>query len=663
MRFAIDFHTALTRYAIRHIERRSSKTNEERRFWLVRTWRGLAMATIGIDLGTSNSAAAVLRGGRPVIIPSAEGVSLGGKAFPSYVAVTADGQMLIGEPARRQAVTNPEGTATAFKRRMGTREKVRLRDKEFAPEELSALLLQKIKRDAEAYLGEAVEKAVITVPAYFDDNQRSATKDAGRIARLEVVRLVNEPTAASLAYGLDRLGQELRIAVIDLGGGTLDVTIMEFGKGVFEVKATSGDTHLGGTDMDAKVFDSLADRFRQETGFDARADRQTAARIREAAEIAKIELTTSATTHIALPFLATVGGVPKHLEMDLTRTDLERLVRPVVERCRAPVQQALHDANLSPSQIDRLVFVGGPTRMPCVRGFFEEIFGRKAEMGVDPMECVASGAAIQAGVLSGEVRDIVLVDVTPLTLGVETLGGVATSLIARNTPIPVRRSELFTTAADMQTSVTVHVVQGERPMAGDNTSLGMFNLDGLPPAPRGVPQIQVTFDIDANGILNVTAQDMATQRSQSIRITGSTRLREDEKQRMIKDAERFAEEDRKRRETAEKLNAADAVCYQAERTLADFAAQLSDDLKNRIDQALRETREALTKKDAALASERAETLKTVLQEVGKTIYAQATQAPPHRQPDVSPPTGEARPAGAGPQGRVVDAEYEETAKR
>jgi molecular chaperone DnaK len=619
------------------------------------------MPVIGIDLGTSNSAAAVLRGGRPVIIPSAEGISLGGKAFPSYVAITADGPMVVGEPARRQAAINPEGTATAFKRKMGTRDKVRLRGREYSPEELSAFLLQKIKRDAEAFLGEPVEKAVITVPAYFDDNQRSATKDAGRIAGLEVARLVNEPTAASLAYGLDRLAQELRIAVIDLGGGTLDVTVMEFGKGVFEVKATSGDTHLGGTDMDQRLFEYLADAFRTKTGVDIRQDLRGAARVREAAEMAKIELSTSTTTHIALPFLAMAANQPQHLEMDLSRTELERLVRPVLDRCRAPVEQALHDAGITTRDVDRLVFVGGPTRMPCVRAYFEELLAHKAEMGVDPMECVACGAAVQAGVLTGEMGELVLVDVTPLTLGIETLGGVATPLIARNTPIPVKRSEVFTTAADLQTSVTVHVFQGERPMAADNTSLGMFSLNGLPPAPRGVPQIEVTFDIDVNGILNATASDRATGKSQSIRITGSTRLSEGEKERMIKTAEQFAEEDRKRRAAADKLNNADSVCYQAEKTLADFGEKLSADLKSKVEAALRETREALGRKDPEQAAQRAERLGAVLQEVGKTLYAGTARPTP--QPEVHPPSGEARPTGAGPHGRVVDAEFKEQATR
>lgn len=628
------------------------------------------MAIIGIDLGTSNSAAAVLRGGRPVIIPSAEGVSLGGKAFPSYVAVAADGQMLVGEPARRQAAANPEGTATAFKRRMGQRETLKLRDKSFTPEQLSAFLLQKIKRDAEAFLGEAVTQAVVTVPAYFDDNQRSATKDACKIAGLEVVRLVNEPTAAALAYGLDRLGQELKIAVIDFGGGTLDVTIMEFGKGVFEVKATSGDTRLGGTDMDGRLIEALAERFQLATGVDLRGDARAMARLKEAAEVAKIELSAGTSTHISLPYIASVGGEPKHLEMDLSRTDLERIVRPVIERCRGPVEQALRDAGMQAKDVDRIVFVGGPTRMPAVRAFFEEMMGRKAEMGVDPMECVASGAAIQAGVLAGEagLGEIVLVDVTPLTLGVETLGGVATPLIARNTPVPVKKSEIFTTAADMQTSVTIHVFQGERPMSADNTSLGEFNLDGLPPAPRGVPKIEVTFDIDSSGILNVTAKDTATGKSQSIRITGSTRLNEADKERMIREAEQYAEADRKRREDVDKLNEADAACYQAEKMLADFADKLTDELKGKIQTAMRETREAFGRKDAAAASEKAETLKKLLKEAGAVIYSQtqAQSAGPYaetRMPGDNPPpdesTGEARPSGSGPRGKVVDAEYKE----
>jgi molecular chaperone DnaK len=611
------------------------------------------MAIIGIDLGTSNSAAAVLRGGRPVIIPSTEGISLGGKAFPSYVAVTAEGQILVGEPARRQAAANPEGTATAFKRRMGRREIVRLRNREFSPEQLSAFLLQKIKRDSEAFLGEPVTKAVVTVPAYFDDNQRGATKDACRIAGIDVARLVNEPTAAALAYGLDRLGQELRIAVIDFGGGTLDVTIMEFGKGVFEVKATSGDTQLGGTDMNQLVFEHLADRFRTQTGAEVRGDRRASARLLEAAEIAKIELSTSTTARVSLPFLMAVGGESRHLDFEISRAELERIVQPVIERCRRPVEQALRDAGVEPRAVGRLVFVGGPTRMPCVRSFFEGLFGRKGETGVDPMECVASGAAIQAGVLAGEVGEIVLVDVTPLTLGVETLGGIATALVPRNTPVPVKRSEIFTTAADMQSMVTIHVFQGERPMAADNTSLGQFNLDGLPPAARGVPKIEVGFDIDSNGILNVSAKDTATGKSQSIRITGSTRLSEDEKRRMVAVAERYAEEDRRRREEAEKLNAADSVCYQGEKLLAEQGAKFSADRRSQIESALREMREAITRRDAGLAIGRSENLQKLLQETGAELYAEAgREGAQHAEPA-------AEKAGAQPSGHVVDAEYRE----
>ena len=621
------------------------------------------MAIIGIDLGTSNSAAAVLRGGRPVIIPSAEGISLGGKAFPSYVAITADDQTLIGEPARRQAASNPEGTATGFKRKMGKREKIPLRGHEFTPEQLSAFLLQKIKRDAEAFLGEKVDKAVVTVPAYFDDNQRSATKDACKIAGIEVARLVNEPTAASLAYGLDRAGEELCIAVIDFGGGTLDVTIMEFGKGVFEVKATSGDTQLGGTDMDQLLLEGLIGRFHEESGVDLAGDEKAVARLREAAEVAKIELSTSTSTHISLPYITAVAGEPKHLEMDVSRTYLERMVREVIERCRPPVEQALSDAGKSPKDIDRIVFVGGPTRMPSVRSFFEDLFGRKAEMGVDPMECVASGAAIQAGVLSGEVGDIVLVDVTPLTLGVETLGGVATSLIGRNTPIPVKHTETFTTAADMQTAVTIHVYQGERPMASDNVTLGEFNLDGIPTAPRGIPKIDVTFDIDANGILNVSAKDQATGKSQSITITGSTRLKESDKERMINEAEKYAEQDKQRREQADTLNAADAVCYQGEKMLAEFADKLSDEVKQKIEQGIHDTHEALEKKDAAQAKQCADALSETLKEAGISIYAQTPQAEnvyKERPADFGDSGEEARPSGAGSRGRVVDADYEES---
>lgn len=580
------------------------------------------MAIIGIDLGTSNSAAAVLRDGQPVIIPSSEGVSLGGKAFPSYVALTSEGEILVGEPARRQAISNPQGTTTAFKRRMGQREKVRLLDREFSPEQLAAFLLQKIKRDAEAFLGEPVDKAVVTVPAYFDDNQRSATKDACGIAGIAVERLVNEPTAAALAYGLGRLGEELRIGVIDLGGGTLDVTIMEFGKGVFEVKATSGDTRLGGTDMDRLVVEHLAERFLAESGIDVRKEPKALARLQEAAENAKIELSSSATTHISLPYLGSIGGELRNLDLDLTRAQLEHLVREVIERCRAPVKQALNDAGLRSGDIDRIIFVGGPTRMPAVRAFFEEFFGKPAEHGINPMECVACGAAIQAGVLAGQIGNLVLVDVAPLTLGVETQGGVATPLIPRNTPIPVKHSERFTTTEDLQSSVTVRVYQGERPMFSDNTNLGVFILNGILPAPRGLAQIEVTFDIDADGILNVSARDVATGRSQSIRITGSTRLSKEEKGRMIKEAEHYAEEDQARRQVAEQLNEADATCYKAEKILTEFAPMITNALRQRIETGLYAVREAVNSSDGALAAKQTKELKKDIKEAEVVIYSQ-----------------------------------------
>jgi molecular chaperone DnaK len=457
----------------------------------------MAEKIIGIDLGTSNSAAAVVIGGRPTIIPSVEGVTLYGKAFPSYVAITKEGDLLVGEPARRQAVLNPEGTVTAWKRKMGTDYKYVIHGKEYTPQQLSAFLLQKIKRDAEAFLGEPVRKAVITVPAYFNDNQRQATKDAGVIAGLEVVRIINEPTAAALAYGLNKLDQEMRILVFDLGGGTLDVTIMEFGQGVFEVKATSGDTQLGGTDMDRALVDYIVENYRRETGIDLRKDQSAMNRVREAAERAKIELSSMTETEINLPYIAYDSSGPKNLYMRINRATLEQVVRPIVERCRGPVMQALQDAKLSPEDIDKIILVGGPTRMPIVQQFIKEILGKEPERGVDPMECVAMGAAIQAAILAGELKDkdIVLLDVVPISLGVETLGGIFTKIIERNTTIPVKRSEIFTTAADFQTSVEIHVLQGERPMAADNVSLGRFTLSGIPPAPRGVPKIEVTFDI------------------------------------------------------------------------------------------------------------------------------------------------------------------------
>ena len=491
---------------------------------------------IGIDLGTSNSAASVLQGGRPVIIPSAEGITQYGKAFPSYVAITKDGQRIIGEPARRQAVTNPEGTLTAFKRKMGSDFKYKIWSNDYRPQELSAMLLQKIKHDAEVFLGEPVSKAVITVPAYFNDNQRQATKDAGEIAGLEVVRLVNEPTAACLAYGLDKAGKEMKIMVFDLGGGTLDVTIMDFGAGVFEVKATSGDTQLGGMDMDRILTEFLVDQFRKESSVDLTKNEQGMMRLREAAEKAKIELSTTLSSEINLPYL----HEQKHFKFVLTRAKLEDLVRPIIDRCRAPVERAMSDSKLPPSKIDKIILVGGPTRMPIVQKFVEDLVGKKVERGIDPMECVAMGAAVQAGVLAGEVKDILLLDVTPLSLGIETLGGVNTVLIQRNTTIPTKKAQTFSTAADFQTAVDIKVYQGERPMARDNVLLGEFQLVGIVPAQRGVPQVEVGFDIDANGIIHVGAKDLGTGKEQKMRITAPLKMNKDEIDKKMKEAEQFA---------------------------------------------------------------------------------------------------------------------------
>jgi molecular chaperone DnaK len=485
---------------------------------------------IGIDLGTSNSAAAAMIGGKPTIIQAAEGTSVGGKAFPSVVAFTNTGDLLVGEPARRQMISNPEGTVFAAKRKMGSDFKFNVRGKNYTPQQISSFILQKIKKDAEAFLGDTVDRAVITVPAYFNDNQRQATKDAGEIAGLKVERIINEPTAASLAYGLDKIQKDLKIMVFDLGGGTLDVTIMEMGGGVFQVKSTSGDTQLGGTDMDNAIIEYILQEFKQQTGLDIRNDNAAMMRIKEAAEKAKIELSNLVSTEINLPFLAYDPSTgPKNLVINLTRAKLEELLRPIVERCRSPMLQSIQDAKLTPADIDKIIMVGGPTRMPIVRQFVATIMGKEPERGVDPMEAVAMGAAIQGAIITGDVStDILLVDVTPLTLGLEVLGGLKETLIERNTTIPTKKSKVFTTAADYQSAVTIHVVQGERPMAADCVSLGTFNLAGIPPAPRGIPQIEVTFDIDANGILNVTAKDLGTSKEAKITITATTKLSKDE---------------------------------------------------------------------------------------------------------------------------------------
>jgi len=582
---------------------------------------------IGIDLGTTSSAAAVVIGGRPVIIPSSEGLTPYGKYFPSYVALTKDGQLLVGEPARRQAVMNPEGTVTGWKRKMGTDYKYVLHGREFTPQQLSAFLLQKIKRDAEAFLGEPVKKAVITVPAYFNDNQRQATKDAATIAGLEVVRLINEPTAAALAYGLDKLEQELRILVFDLGGGTLDVTIMEMGQGVFEVKATSGDTQLGGRDMDEALLRYVVEEFRKQTGIDLTRDPQAMNRLREAVEKAKIELSSVYETEINLPFIAMDSSGPKHLQMTITRAKLEELVRPIVERCRGPIMQALQDAKLRPEDIDKIILIGGPTRMPIVREFLKEVLGKEPERGVDPMEAVAIGAAIQAAIISGEMtgKDIVLLDVTPLTLGVEVLGGLVEPIIERNTTIPVRRSKIFTTAADFQTSVVVHVVQGERPLAKDNISLGQLILDGIPPAPRGVPRIEVTFDINADGILTVIAKDLGTGKQVEAKIVAPHRLTKEQIERMIREAQEFAEQDRRRKELIETRNEAESLIYSVEKALREYGDRIPSDVKERVGKAVEALREVMKGEDTGKIKEKMEELKRVSQEIGRLLYASYQQ--------------------------------------
>ncbi len=636
---------------------------------------------VGIDLGTTNSVVAVMEGGEPTVIPSAEG----GRLFPSVVAFTKSGERLVGQTARRQAVVNPDNTIYSIKRLMGRRyddpevEKARevlpykivrgsagdarvyvpQTDKAYTPQEVSAMILRKMKQDAEAYLGEPVTQAVITVPAYFNDSQRQATKDAGQIAGLEVLRIINEPTASSLAYGMDKKKDET-ILVFDLGGGTFDVSILDVGEGVVEVQATSGDTFLGGDDWDQRVTDYIADEFKKDQGIDLRQDRQALQRLREAAEKAKIELSTVLETEVNLPFITADASGPKHLQMKLTRAKLEQLTENLVQRCRNPFEQALRDANLNVSDLDEVVLVGGATRMPMIQDLVRELTGGKEpHKGVNPDEVVAVGAAIQAGVLSGEVRDMLLLDVTPLTLGVETLGGVMTPLIERNTTIPVRKSEIFSTAEDGQTAVTIHVLQGERPMAADNNSLGMFNLEGIPPAPRGMPQVEVTFDIDANGILNASAQDKATGKEQQITITATTNLSEEEVERLVQDAKRHEAEDQRRKELIEARNTADALIYQMEKTLRDLGDKVSASDRGRIEQVIEDLKQAKEGDDAARIRQLIEQLQQASYAIGQQMYAQQQAAGGPQAGPAGPPPGYSAGPPPGGDEEVVEGEFHE----
>jgi len=599
---------------------------------------------IGIDLGTTNSCVAVMEGGEAVVIPNTEG----NRVTPSVVAFTKDGERLVGEVAKRQAITNPERTVISIKRHMGTDYKVNIDGKSYTPQEISAMILQKLKQDAEAYLGEPVKEAVITVPAYFTDSQRQATKDAGRIAGLEVKRIINEPTAAALAYGLDK-GEDQTILVYDLGGGTFDVSILELGDGVFEVKATSGNNRLGGDDFDQRIMDWMIEEFKKAHGVDLSEDRMALQRLKEAAEKAKKELSSTMTTNINLPFIAATSKGPLHLDLTLTRAQFEKMIEDLIEKTLEPTRQALNDAGLEPKDIDKVILVGGSTRIPAVQEAIKGLIGKEPHKGINPDECVALGAAIQAGVLTGEVKDVLLLDVTPLSLGIETLGGIFTRIIDRNTTIPCSKSKIFTTATDNQTSVEIHVLQGERELAKDNKTLGRFELTGIPPAPRGVPQIEVTFDIDANGIVHVSARDKATGKEQDITIHASSGLSEEEIERMVKEAEKYAEEDRKKKEKIEARNQADSLIYQAEKTVKEFEGKADPADVEKVNKAKEELKDALNKDDTELIKKKTEELSQAVFAMTTKIYQKASSSENTQQ----------QSSGSGSQGdeNVVDADY------
>lgn len=606
---------------------------------------------IGIDLGTTNSCVAVMEGGEAVVIPNAEG----SRTTPSVVAFSKSGERLVGQVAKRQAVTNPDRTITSIKRHMGEDYKVPIGDKSYTPQEISAMILQKLKTDAESYIGESITQAVITVPAYFTDSQRQATKDAGKIAGLEVLRIINEPTAASLAYGLEK-GEEQTILVFDLGGGTFDVSILELGEGVFEVKATSGNNKLGGDDFDERVVDYLVREFKKSHGIDLSKDKVAVQRLKEAAEKAKHELSNVATTNINLPFITATSEGPQHLDIDLTRAKFEELIGDLIEKTIGPSRQALADAKLEPNDIDRVILVGGSTRVPLVQDAIKKLTGKEPHKGINPDECVALGAAIQAGVLAGEVKDVVLLDVTPLSLGIETLGGVFTRLIDRNSTIPISKSQIFSTAADNQTTVDIHVLQGERQMASANKTLGRFQLSGIPPAPRGIPQIEVKFDIDANGIVHVSAKDLGTGKQQAITITSSAGLSDEEIDRMVKDSEKFAEEDKKLKEKVETRNQADALIYQTERTIKDLKEKADPGDVEKVEAAKKELAEALKGDDLEKIKEKSEALSQALYSMSTKVYQQSSA-------QQAEGTGGAQGAAGGggteeTDEKVVDADYE-----